>query len=87
MNVLDGATGLPIPGAKVVVGDSLGTGILSTTGANGAALVSNASLSGRRSPSRRRREVAISPSRTSTVPVDTVTAYLPPVIDLVRVAR
>ncbi len=80
VNVLDGATGLPIPGAKVVVGDSLGTGILSTTGANGAALVSNASLSGKITVTAAAK--CHQPVTYVDVPVDTVTAYLPPVIDL-----
>lgn len=80
VNVLDGATGLPIPGAKVVAGDSIASGSLSTTGANGAAIIQSASLGAKVTVTAAAK--CHQPVTYVDVPVDTVTVYLPPVIDL-----
>lgn len=75
---LNSYTGDPIQGAVVIAGDSLESSLQKTTDASGVALFQDASLGPARS-------VTIAakchhPMSFVDVPVDTVTAYLPPVI-------
>ena len=74
----DALTGTPIPGAKAIAGSSLATGVVQTTGASGVTEFNG--LAG----SKVTVTVAAKCHQPITyvdVPVDTVTAYLLPVLD------
>jgi hypothetical protein len=77
----DGATGTPIPGAYVIVGSSLAGGVVKRTSASGVAEVTGIA------PTTTKVTVTIAakchqPITYVDVPVDTVTAYLAPVLDI-----
>jgi hypothetical protein len=80
VDVLDGATGLPIPGAHVIAGDSIASGVVGTTAATGSVVLSGASLSPKVTVTVAAK--CHQPTTYVDVPVDTVTVYLDPVIDL-----
>jgi hypothetical protein len=74
----DNYTGVPLPGAHVILGSSLATAIVGTTNATGVAAISDPKLTG---------PVTVtiagychSPITFVNVPVDKVTAYLDPVL-------
>lgn len=76
---LDSYTGLPIPGATAIAGSDANTALLAKTDSSGAALITDASLTGAVTVT-----VAVhchQPLTFVDVPVDTVTAYLDPVLD------
>ena len=78
----DGATGTPIPGAYVIVGSSIAAGaVVPRTSASGVAEISGIPLT------TKKVTVTIAakchqPITYVDVPVDTVTAYLAPVLDI-----
>jgi hypothetical protein len=75
---LDSFTGAAIPGAKVIAGDDLATAVLSSTDAKGIALVNDAALGPKRSVTIAKK--CFHPITFVDVPVDTVTAFLDPVL-------
>jgi hypothetical protein len=77
----DAATGTPIPGAYVVVGSSVASGVVKQTSVSGVAEISGLP------PTTTKVTVTIAakchqPITYVDVPVDTVTAYLAPVLDI-----
>lgn len=79
VNVLDGATGIAIGGAQVIAGESL-SGVRGVTAATGSVTLTDPSLTPKVTVT-----VAAKchhPMTYVDVPVDTVTVYLAPVIDI-----
>ncbi len=71
-------TGDPIAAATVIAGDSLGTALVQQTNASGITVFQDSGLSGKRSVTIAKK--CYGPTTFVDVPVDTVTAYLTPVI-------
>jgi len=78
--ILDAWTGVPIPGATAIAGSDAGTALVAHTDANGAASFSDASLNGKVTVTA--AEKCHQPLTFVDVPVDTVTAYLSPVLSV-----
>jgi hypothetical protein len=78
--VLDSWTGFPIPGATAVAGSDASTALVQKTDTTGAASFSDSSLLG--SVTVTATEKCHQPLTFVDVPVDTVTAYLTPVLDV-----
>ncbi|MFO0661017.1 MAG: IPT/TIG domain-containing protein [Polyangiaceae bacterium] len=76
--VLDSYTGKPIVGASVIAGDDLSTGLVAQTDAAGIATLSGPSLTEKVSVTIAKK--CTKPTSFVAVPVDTVTAYLDPVL-------
>lgn len=76
--VYDNFTGDPIPGAHVIVGDDLATALTGQVGASGVRVFEDPSLGGPRTVTI--AATCHSPISFVHVPVDTVTAYLDPVL-------
>jgi len=76
--VYDAYTGSPIPGARIIVGDNLDSAFLGTTDQAGLHVFSEPGLSDKRSVTIAKS--CFQPVTFVDVPVDTVTAYLPPVL-------
>lgn len=76
--VYDNFTGDPIPGATVIVGDDLATGLVGQVDSSGVRVFDDPSLDGPRTVSV--AATCHSPISFAFVPVDTVTVYLDPVL-------
>ncbi|AGP36377.1 IPT/TIG domain-containing protein [Sorangium cellulosum] len=76
--VYNNFTGDPIPGARVVVGSSLSSALLGEADASGVAVFEDASLDAPRTVTV--AATCHSPISFASVPVDTVTVYLDPVL-------
>jgi hypothetical protein len=75
---LDGYTGDPIPGASVIAGSDLATAIVKKTSSSGVVVLQDANLGPKRSVTVAAK--CYQPITFVDVPVDTVTAYLDPVL-------
>lgn len=82
VNVLDGATGLPLGGATVIAGESIPAGVVGTTAASGSATLSGTALAGKTKITVTAAAKCHHPMTFVDVPVDTATFYLPPVVDI-----
>jgi hypothetical protein len=80
VDVHDGATGLPVPGAKVIAGESLASAIVGTTGASGSVTLTGSALTSKVTVTASAK--CHQPVTFVDVPMDTVSVYLSPVIDL-----
>jgi len=78
--VLDSWTGIPVPGAKAIAGSVAATALVATTDQTGAATINDSSLTGAVTVTV--GEKCHQPMTFVDVPVDTVTAYLSPVLDV-----
>ena len=78
VSAYNGYTGEPISKAWVVAGDDIGTAIVVKTDINGIVVINDASLSAKRSVTIAKD--CYEPTTFVDVPVDTVTAYLSPVM-------
>jgi hypothetical protein len=76
--VFDNYTGLPVKSAIVIAGDSLGNSLQKYADASGVAVFADAALAGKRSVTIAKK--CYEPTTFVDVPVDTVTAYLTPVL-------
>jgi hypothetical protein len=76
--VLDDFTGAPIPGAYVLAGDDVATGISKVTGSSGVVVFNDPNLAPKRSVTIAAK--CFQPTTFVDVPVDSVTAYLSPVL-------
>jgi hypothetical protein len=76
----DAFTGAAIPGAQAIAGANLATAVVGTTDASGAVLLTAPSLTGQSTVTIAAK--CHQPTTFVDVPVDTVTAYLNPVLDL-----
>jgi IPT/TIG domain len=76
--VLDDYTGAPVPGAYVLAGDDVATGLAKTTGASGVVVFNDPMLAPKRSVTIAAK--CYQPTTFVDVPVDSVTAYLSPVL-------
>jgi hypothetical protein len=76
---LDNFTGVPLPGAHVIVGAPISEAIVAQTNPSGVAVVNDPSLTGPRTVTV--ASYCHSPITFVDNPVDTVTAYLDPVLD------
>ncbi len=77
---LDAWTGMAIPGATAIVGSDAQTALVKTTDGSGAAIVKDGSLTGAVTVTI--AEKCHQPMTFVDVPVDTVTAYLSPLLDV-----
>jgi hypothetical protein len=75
---LDAISGNPLPAATVIAGDELASAVVLKTDSNGVAVASDPSLGPRRSVTIAKK--CFHPTTFIDVPVDTVTAYLDPVL-------
>jgi hypothetical protein len=75
----DSFVGTPLVGGKAIAGSNIATAVVGTFDASGVARLSNPSLSGKVTVTVAAK--CHQPMTFVDVPVDTVTAYLPPVID------
>jgi hypothetical protein len=78
--VLDSWTGFPIPGATAIVGSDASSALVKQTDTAGAATFSDSSLTGKVTVTA--AEKCHQPLTFVDVPVDTVTAYLSPVLSV-----
>src|SRR6185295_18903679 len=76
--VLDDYTGAPIPGAYVLAGDDAATGVSKLTGSSGVVVFNDPMLGPKRSVTIAAK--CFQPTTFVDVPVNTVTAYLTPVL-------
>jgi hypothetical protein len=76
--VLDDYTGAPIPGAYVLAGDDVATGLSKVTGSSGVVVFNDPMLGPKRSVTIAAK--CFQPTTFVDVPVDSVTAYLLPVL-------
>ena len=76
--VLDDYTGAPIPGAYVLAGDDVATGVSKLTGGSGVVVFNDPMLGPKRSVTIAAK--CYQPTTFVDVPVDSVTAYLTPVL-------
>jgi hypothetical protein len=77
--VFDGFTGGAVPGAQAIAGSNLATAVVGTTNASGTALLTSPALTGKSTVTVAAK--CHQPVTFVDVPVDTVTAYLNPVLD------
>ncbi len=78
--VLDAWTGFAVPGAKAIVGNSAATALVGVTDGSGAATFDDVSLTGAVTVTA--AEKCHQPLTFVDDPVDTVTAYLSPILDV-----
>src|SRR5262249_34295703 len=76
--VLDDITGFPVPGAYVLAGDDIASGTSKLTSATGVVVFNDPNLGPKRSVTIAAK--CYQPTTFVDVPVDTVTAYLSPVL-------
>ncbi|MDB4994063.1 MAG: hypothetical protein JWM74_1495 [Myxococcaceae bacterium] len=82
VHVLDAWTGIPLPAAKVVAGGSLATGVTATTDITGTATITGTLVGGPAGITITAAAKCHQPITFVDVAVDTVTAYLSPVLDI-----